>query len=113
MLNILLNQSSNQDLYPNSSVCPLHADDHPLQATAGTSYAGQRLRWHRGRELNALPLGVYGASYGSLGSCESYGSYGSTHTHSGTSSGGSSSFLLAAVSSTRQAEHRGKGKYIL
>ncbi|KAH8248185.1 hypothetical protein KR038_004217 [Drosophila bunnanda] len=63
--------------------------------------------------LNALPLGVYGTSYGSLGSCESYGSYGSTHTHSGTSSGGSSSFLLAAVSSTRQAEHRGKGKYIL
>ncbi|KAH8419139.1 hypothetical protein KR222_006644 [Zaprionus bogoriensis] len=60
--------------------------------------------------LNALPLGGYG-SYGSYGSYDSYGSYGSTHS---SSSGASASFLLpGATSSTRHAEHRGKGKYIL
>ncbi|KAH8310619.1 hypothetical protein KR093_006551 [Drosophila rubida] len=58
--------------------------------------------------LNALPLGGY-ASYGSY---DSYGSYGSTNS---SSSGASASYLLGvgATSSTRQAEHRGKGKYIL
>ncbi|KAH8406555.1 hypothetical protein KR215_007349 [Drosophila sulfurigaster] len=62
--------------------------------------------------LNALPLGGYG-SYDSYGS---YGSYGSTtNSSSGSSSGASASYLLGvgATSSTRQAEHRGKGKYIL
>ncbi|KAM8703250.1 hypothetical protein ACLKA7_007947 [Drosophila subpalustris] len=54
--------------------------------------------------LNALPLGGY-ASYGS------YDSYGSSNS---SSSGASASYLLAgATSSTRHAEHRGKGKYIL
>lgn len=36
------------NLLPNSALCPLHAHDHSLQAAAGTSHAGQRLRWHGG-----------------------------------------------------------------
>ncbi|TDG52457.1 hypothetical protein AWZ03_001287 [Drosophila navojoa] len=61
--------------------------------------------------LNALPLGGYG-NYDSYDSYNGYyGSYGSTNS---SSSGASASFLLAGAStSTRHAEHRGKGKYIL
>ncbi|EDV92897.1 GH19014 [Drosophila grimshawi] len=67
-----------------------------------------------GGVLNALPLGGYGSYDGYDGYDGYYGSYGSTNS-SNSSGAASASYLLggATTTSTRQAEHRGKGKYIL